>query len=197
VAEREKNKKTNKSPSNAVKPYKNKNFIHGFGDKKSRTYSAWLLMRYRCLSKDAPSYHKYGGRGIRICKEWDSFLTFLKDMGEAPAGHTLQRVNDDKDFCKQNCRWTKTNHGETWETRRPSKPSKRNRKQLHIESATANISKALEVLHEVRRLQISSSWLQGFFRSSNRFVNVERSLAEIHVLLASAQEEIKKHTERK
>jgi hypothetical protein len=43
-------------------------------------------MRQRCNNPNASSYKNYGGRGIKICERWSSFLNFLADMGERPKG---------------------------------------------------------------------------------------------------------------
>jgi hypothetical protein len=63
-------------------------------------------MRDRCLNPGAYSYKRYGGRGIGICERWNTFLTFLADMGERPAGKTLDRWPDpDGNYEPGNCRW--------------------------------------------------------------------------------------------
>lgn len=83
-----------------------KNKVHGHaGKKKSATYRVWSSMRERCLSEKHPAYKNYGGRGITVCAEWQSFEAFLFDMGEKPLGHSLDRIDNDKGYSRDNCRW--------------------------------------------------------------------------------------------
>lgn len=69
------------------------------------TYSAWKDMRQRCGNKNSKDYAGYGGRGITICSDWSDFLAFLRDMGPKPPGLTLDRIDNNKGYCKDNCRW--------------------------------------------------------------------------------------------
>ncbi len=69
-------------------------------------YSSWRSMKYRCCSPGSKDYGRYGGSGITVCSEWENdFNRFLLDMGDRPAGTTLDRVDNDKGYCKENCRW--------------------------------------------------------------------------------------------
>jgi hypothetical protein len=69
------------------------------------TYRAWANMKQRCLNNNATQYYDYGGRGIGICDEWNSFSNFLNDMGEAPSGSTIERIDGDREYSKDNCKW--------------------------------------------------------------------------------------------
>ncbi len=69
-------------------------------------YNTWLGLNKRCNNKNDPKYKNYGGRGIKVCKRWlHSFPNFLSDMGERPNGLTLDRIDNDGNYEKSNCRW--------------------------------------------------------------------------------------------
>jgi hypothetical protein len=69
------------------------------------TYRTWWAMIQRCTYPKHPGWKYYGGRGIRVCKRWMTFVNFLADMGERPAGKTLDRIKNGRGYWKSNCRW--------------------------------------------------------------------------------------------
>lgn len=72
----------------------------------TRTYRCWQDMKQRCLNPNAQAYKDYGARGITVCDLWkDSFDNFLADMGEAPEGMSLDRIENDRGYSPDNCRW--------------------------------------------------------------------------------------------
>lgn len=79
---------------------------HWLGGKASPTYRTWTCMRSRCENKSNPSYNNYGGKGITVCERWKTFALFLADMGERPAGKTIDRLDNTKGYYKSNCKWS-------------------------------------------------------------------------------------------
>lgn len=78
------------------------------GATNTQTYGIWEGMLQRCLNQKSSGYDSYGGRGITVCDEWlgkNGFSNFLKDMGEKPEKLSLDRIDVNGNYCKENCRW--------------------------------------------------------------------------------------------
>jgi hypothetical protein len=71
----------------------------------NKAYGVWQAMRDRCSNANRKDYHRYGGRGIKVCKRWEKFEMFYADMGDPQPGQTLDRINNDSDYKPSNCRW--------------------------------------------------------------------------------------------
>lgn len=79
---------------------------HGHRADETPTYMTWMSMRRRCYDPAHKSWDDYGGRGISVDPRWERFETFLADMGERPAGKTIDRYPDNNgNYEAGNCRW--------------------------------------------------------------------------------------------
>lgn len=77
------------------------------GSKYNRLRKCWNDMISRCNNKNNIAYHRYGGKGIKVIKTWLNFENFKKwalDNGYTNI-LTLDRINNDKGYCPNNCRW--------------------------------------------------------------------------------------------
>jgi hypothetical protein len=75
----------------------------------TRIYGIYAGMKSRCTNKKYIDYPNYGGRGIEISAEWNTFEAFYRDMGDKPKGKSLERKDNDKGYSKDNCYWGSTN----------------------------------------------------------------------------------------
>jgi hypothetical protein len=78
---------------------------------KHPIFARYKTMLARCYNPANKSYHLYGGRGIRISERWmetmpTGFLNFLEDMGLPSENQSLDRIDNDGNYEKSNCRWT-------------------------------------------------------------------------------------------
>lgn len=137
---------------------------HGHAKKvdKSATYHSWQSMLNRCNNHKHSDYNNYGGRGIIVCKEWYDFKNFLADMGERPAGTTIDRIDGNGNYEPLNCRWA---------TNSQQHNNKRSNHKVNYNGETLTISQ-LAIKCGIRREKL-------YYRINKVGLSVEESLIKI------------------
>ena len=127
------------------------NLQHGNSNK--RIYSIWRMMLQRCERIEHKYYAYYGGRGISVCNEWHDFETFEKwaYANGYKERLTLDRVNNDGNYCPENCRWA---------TQKEQANNRSNSRRISYNGETHNIEEWADILG-INKSTLASRYWRG------------------------------------
>lgn len=115
-------------------------------------YKVWSGMVARCRNPQHQAYKNYGGRGITVCERWLRFENFLADMGDRPAGMTLDRIDNDGPYNKENCRWA------SWETQQNNSRNNRVIEYMGDRKTLIQWARELKLGSQLLRQRIDAGW---------------------------------------
>jgi len=126
------------------------NFKHG--KRHTRVYRIWSCMLTRCNNQNEPAYAKYGARGIKVCDRWLVFANFLEDMGEPNLNESIDRIDNNFGYFKENCRWA---------TRTVQNRNRKSCRFIEINGITKTVAEWAEVYgvkSRLIRVRLSDGW---------------------------------------
>lgn len=111
--------------------YESTGIKHGMH--KTKLYHVWAVMKNRCQSPNNSQYHNYGGVGVMVCEEWQTFVPFHEwaTNNGYSEGLSIDRIDVYGNYEPSNCRWI---------TMSEQQNNKRNTIWLTYEGETKNVA---------------------------------------------------------
>ncbi len=155
--------------------YEKESVLKTHGYSRTKLYDVYIKMKSRCNNPDDKNYADYGGRGIKVCKEWNespkSFIEWALNNGYKEK-LSIDRINVNGNYEPGNCRWTDS------ETQclnqRIRKDNKTGYKGLYIDKG-------------VYRVQIRRNKKRYYFGSYKTLPEAVKALADARALVEEAQ----------
>ena len=122
-----------------LKPCRAPAYKHGAYMRNPKLYGVWSTMMHRCYDDKRVKYPDYGGRGIKVCKEWHDpniFIDWAETNGYS-AGLQLDRIDNNGNYSPDNCRFV---------TPKTNSRNRRNTKLLTINGKTKSVAEWCETL---------------------------------------------------
>lgn len=122
------------------------------GKASSRIYRVWRGILDRCDNPHNTQWSNYGGRGISVSLRWRDFQNFWDDMGDAPPGATIDRIDNNGNYEPDNCRWAT-----------PKEQSRNKRNNTYLEflgrrMVIADWAKEIGVSDQMLRQRLNNGW---------------------------------------
>lgn len=155
--------KKEQDKKNLINPSMIKSAEAGFKRGNTRLYVIWQQMRNRCNDRHNARYDRYGGRGIKVCDEWDNdYLTFHNWAIENGYSEnlTIDRIDNDGNYCPENCRWA---------TRTEQARNKSTNIKITIGNATKTMIEWCEIFNVDYKNAVSRYHRNGFISIDELF----------------------------
>lgn len=130
----------------------------------SKTYFAWRNMKSRCYNTNHVGYKNYGARGIVVCEEWlNNYDKFFEDMGEAKPSMSLDRIDSNGPYCKENCKWSTV--GEQLNNQRRNHVITYNNKTQNLNQWAKELNIRIDTLaNRIKRMPLEKALVSGYLK---------------------------------